>query len=63
MYNKVQDSGKKKAANVTFYNKININNKMKVSCSHFTTDSSAYVFACISQNPLNDQNSELFVQS
>ncbi len=60
---KTQGRRKREAANVTFYNKININNKMKVSCSHFTTDSSAYVFACISQNPLNDQNAELFVQS
>ncbi len=29
---------------------------MKVSGSRLTTDSSVYVFACISQNPLNTPN-------
>ncbi len=60
MYNKVQDSGKKEAGSGkrNFNNKININNKMKVSRSRLTAESSAYVFVCISQNPL-----KLFVQS
>ncbi len=36
---------------------------MKVSSSRLTADSSVYVFACISQNPLNAQNAKIFVQS
>ncbi len=67
MYNKVQDSGMKEAGSgkCNFNNKItlNINNKMKVSGSRLTADSSAYVFECITQNPLNAQNAKPFVQS
>ncbi len=36
---------------------------MKVSSSRLKADSSAYVFACISQNPLKAQNDKFFVQS